>query len=70
MINGSDSALLQTFATLADSLVDDFDVIELLQTLVDACTDLLEVSAAGILLLGADGHLDLAASTNEANRTV
>lgn len=70
MISNADSALLRTFATLADSLVDDFDVLDILQTLVDACTDLLDVSAAGILLLGADGHLDLAASTNEANRTV
>lgn len=70
MINRTESALLQTFSTLADSLVDDFDVIELLQTLVEACTDLLSVSAAGILLLGADDHLELAASTNEANRTV
>jgi GAF domain-containing protein len=70
MISEADSALLRTFATLADSLVDDFQVLDILQTLVEACTDLLDVSAAGILLLGADGHLDLAASTNEANRTV
>lgn len=70
MISEADSALLRTFATLADSLVDDFHVLDILQTLVEACTDLLDVSAAGILLLGADGHLDLAASTNEANRTV
>jgi len=70
MIDKADSALLQTFATLADSLVDEFDVIELLQTLVDACTDLLGVSAAGILLLGDDGRLDLAASSDEANRIV
>lgn len=70
MIHKADSALLQTFATLADSLVDDFDVIELLQTLVDACTDLLGVSAAGILLLGDDGRLDLAASSDETNRIV
>lgn len=70
MISNADSVLLRTFATLADSLVDDFDVLDILQTLVEACTDLLDVSAAGILLLGADGHLDLAASTNEANRTV
>jgi len=70
MISEADSALLRTFATLADSLVDDFQVLDILQTLVEACTDLLDVSAAGILLLGTDGHLDLAASTNEANRAV
>lgn len=65
-----DTEILQTFARLADTLVDDFDVLELLQTLVEACTDLLSVTAAGILLLGDDGRLELAASTSEANRIV
>ena len=45
-----DSLLLETLTTLADTLVDDYDVVELLQTLVDACRDILGVSAAGILL--------------------
>ena len=62
-----ETEMLQTFARLADTLVDDFDVLDLMQTLVEACTDLLPVTAAGILLLADDGQLELAASTSEAN---
>lgn len=66
-----DSRLLSTLTTLADTLVDDYDVVELLQTLVDACRDILEVTAAGILLSDeTTGQLELVASTSEANRLV
>jgi len=65
-----ETEMLQTFARLADTLVDDFDVLDLMQTLVEACTDLLPVTAAGILLVADDGRLELAASTSEANRIV
>jgi len=58
--------LLQLFARLADTLVDDYDVVELLQTLVDACQELLDASDAGILLAGPAGELELMASTSEA----
>ena len=64
-----DSRLLSTLTTLADTLVDDYDVVELLQTLVEACSDILEVTAAGILLADEPtGQLELVASTSEANR--
>ncbi|WP_127819840.1 GAF and ANTAR domain-containing protein [Microbacterium sp. CPCC 204701] len=66
-----DSRLLNTLTTLADTLVDDYDVVELLQTLVDACRDIVGVTAAGILLADHDsGELELVASTSEANRLV
>ena len=52
-----EARLLQTFATLADTLVDDYDVVDLLQSLVDACRDLLNTTAAGILL--ADGSAEI-----------
>ncbi len=42
--------LLQTVSALADSLVADFHVVDLLQLLVDECTALFDASAAGILL--------------------
>lgn len=58
----------QRFVTLADTLVDDFDVVELLDRLVADCVDLLDVKAAGILLLSGDGVLDVVASSNEASR--
>lgn len=66
-----DSRLLNTLTTLADTLVDDYDVVELLQTLVDACRDILDVTAAGILLADeSSGQLELVASTSEASRLV
>lgn len=57
----------QSFVALADSLVDDFDVVELLDKLVADCVDLLDVSAAGILLLNLDGHLEVVASSDETS---
>ena len=65
-----DSRILQTFAMLADTMVDDYDVVDLLQLLVDACHDVLGISAAGILLADDVGDLQVVASTSEASRLV
>jgi GAF domain-containing protein len=65
-----DSRLLGTLTALADTLVDDYDIVELLQTVVDACRDILGISAAGILLADEVGELELIASTSEASRLV
>jgi GAF domain-containing protein len=65
-----DARLLETFARLADTLVADYDVVDLLQMLVDSCHELLDASAAGILLADQDGLLELVASTSEASRLV
>lgn len=66
-----EESLLEVFATLADTLVADYDVVEMLQVLVDACRDLLDVTAVGLLLADPDtGVLDLVASTSEESRIV
>ncbi|HEY9308712.1 MAG TPA: GAF and ANTAR domain-containing protein [Microbacterium sp.] len=65
-----DSRILQTFAMLADTMVDDYDVVDLLQLLVDACHEVLGISAAGILLADEEGDLQVVASTSEASRLV
>ena len=62
--------LLETFAKLADTLVADYDVVDLLQLLVDTCRDVLEMTAAGILLANSRGELELVVSTSEASRLV
>jgi GAF domain-containing protein len=62
--------LLQAFAALADTLVADYDIVELLQTLVETCRDLLDATASGVLLANEDGDLELLASTSEASRLV
>jgi GAF domain-containing protein len=62
--------LTGAFVTLADTLVADFDVVDLLQTLVDTCAELLDADAAGIMLAEADGELAVVASTSEQSRLV
>jgi len=62
--------LTAAFVTLADTLVADYDVVDLLQTLVDTCADLLDASAAGIMLADPSGELAVVASTSERSRLV
>ncbi|OIH99554.1 MULTISPECIES: GAF and ANTAR domain-containing protein [unclassified Curtobacterium] len=57
--------LVDTFVALTDTLVDDYDVVDLLQTLVDNVVDLFDASAAGILLVNQHQELEVLASTNE-----
>jgi GAF domain-containing protein len=65
-----ENRLLETFVTLADTLVDHYDIIDFLQTLAERCVDLVDVSAAGIMLADTQGELRHAASSNEQMRFV
>ena len=62
--------LMRTIVELADNLVDDFDVIDLLSLLSDRCVDALDVAAAGVMLASASGALQVAASSSETMRTL
>lgn len=63
--------LIDAFAALADTLVADYDVFELLQHLVETCGSLFEVDAVGLLLADpSSGTLDVVASTSEEVHTV
>jgi len=62
--------LFDAFATLADTLVAGYDVLDLLQSLVEYCHDLLDVDSAGILLASSENTLEVVASTSEANTLV
>ena len=55
--------LSETFAELTDTMVADFDVIDFLHVLTDRSAQLLDVSAAGLLLVDQRGELRVAAST-------
>ena len=62
--------LARTMVELADTLVDDFDIVELLTTLSDRCIEVLDIEAAGIMLATPDGKLQVVTSSSEAMRIV
>jgi GAF domain-containing protein len=60
--------LADVVVELADTLVDDFDVIEFLHVLTERCVQLLGVSAAGLLLTDRRGTLQVVAASSERTR--
>jgi transcriptional regulator with GAF, ATPase, and Fis domain len=57
--------LSDTFVDLADTMVDDFDVIDFLHMLTDRSVRLLSVSAAGVVLADPRGQLRVAAASSD-----
>lgn len=56
----------EAFLKVADTLMDSYDVVDLLSMLVHECTDLLGQQGGGILIADVTGDLELLASTSEA----
>ena len=76
---GREADVIRALVGLADSLVADYDALELLQQLVDDCMRLLDVSAVGLLLAGHSQHgghsgrggqLQVAAASSERMRVL
>ena len=65
-----EAMLARTLVELADNLVEDFDVVELLTLLADRCVEVLDVAAAGLMLAGPEGDLRVMASSNDAMRVL
>jgi GAF domain-containing protein len=65
-----EALLARTLVELADNLVDDFDIVDLLTTLSDRCVEVLDIAAAGIMLVAPDGELRVMTSSSEAMRVV
>jgi GAF domain-containing protein len=65
-----EALLARALVELADTLVADFDVVELLTLLADRCVEVLDVAAAGLMLAGPDGDLRVMASSSEAMRVL
>lgn len=57
--------LLDTLTVVADTLVDDFDVVEFLHDLIDRCAAIFDAVDVGLVLADAQGDLVVMASTNE-----
>lgn len=60
----SEQRIAEVFVELADTLVDDFDVLDFLHVLTDRCVELLEVTASGLMLSDERGRLQLVAGTS------
>lgn len=60
--------LREAFVQLADTLVDDFDIIEFLDMLAYRCVELLDVETSGLLLADHRGVLTMVAASNERTR--
>jgi hypothetical protein len=60
--------LAQALIEAADTLVDDFDVIDFLHTLAERCVQLLDVDAAGLMLADQRGQLHATAASSENAR--
>jgi transcriptional regulator with GAF, ATPase, and Fis domain len=68
MAMSREKALTEAFVEAADTLVDDFDVIDFLHTLAERCVQLLDVDAAGLMLADHHGSLHASAASSENAR--
>jgi len=62
---GRERRVLEALVSLVDSLLADFDVVELLTQLTERCSELLDIASAGLLLADSRGQLHLMAATSK-----
>lgn len=62
--------LLETLTVVADTLVDDFDIVEFLHDLVERCAAIFDAVDVGIVLADEYGDLVVMASSNERLRLI
>lgn len=63
-----ETRVLDAVVSLVDTVLDDFDVVELLTELTESCAELLDIAAVGFLLADPLGRLRLLAATTEEAR--
>ena len=61
-----ETLLARTLVELADTLVDDFGVVDLLTLLTERCVVALDVTTAGLMLASPQGELRLVASSSHS----
>jgi transcriptional regulator with GAF, ATPase, and Fis domain len=62
-----DELVAEVVVALTDTLRDDFDVADMLYTLTTACVGMLDVDAAGMLLVDEQGRLTPVAATHDGS---
>lgn len=65
-----ESLLVATLVELADNLVDNYDVIDILTLLSDRCVETVDVASAGVMLGLGEGELQYVASSSESMRVL
>lgn len=63
-----ETRVLAAVVSLVDSLLDDFDIVDLLTELTERCAELLDVESGGLLLADPLEQLRLIAATSEETR--
>lgn len=64
-VSDREARVLDAVVSLVDSLLHDFDVVELLTDLTERCAELLDVASAGLLLADPRRVLHVLAATSE-----
>lgn len=67
---GRESEVVDAFVALAETLIIGVDIDDFLQVLAERVADVLDAGAAGVLLSGADGHLQVLAASSHAMRVL
>lgn len=70
METSRDQTIVDSLVAMADNLVTDFDVVDLLTSLADRCVSVLGVSAAGVMFASPAEELRLVASSSETMQVV
>ena len=65
-----EALLADTFVELADTLVDDFDLLDFLHTLIERTVELVDADAGGIMLADQRGGLEVMAASSHAAQLV
>ena len=70
VMRDGENVLIRTLVELADNLVEDFDVVDLLVLLTNRTVEVLEADAAGVMLAAPSGSLQVIASSSETMRVL
>lgn len=70
MTKEREHSIIEAFVSLANSLAEGFDVVELLNDLTARSTELLDVASAGLLLADKHGTLHVVAASSERTRSL